>query len=98
MKRETERGITLGALSTVLIAMSIFLVLALVKIYLSNRIYFESRLTHKLEQDVAALKEENTLLQMRVETLKYKSRISDTIFTLDSDKPSNADTNVPLKE
>jgi cell division protein FtsL len=98
MRKERERGITLGALTIVLIAMSIILVLALIKIYLSNRIYFESRLTHMLEQEVAALREENTLLQMRVEKLKYKSQISDTIFSLDESKTENDIENLPQKE
>ena len=83
MKHDSHRGISGGVLAVTLIAMAILLVLALIKIYLSNHIYYESREIHALEQQVAALKEENTLLQMRVEKLQYKSQISDTIFTLD---------------
>ncbi len=83
MASTKERGITIGILSIALISMAIILALALIKIHLSNRIYYESRQTHLLEQEVAALKEENALLQMRVEKLKYKSQITDTIFTID---------------
>ncbi len=83
MSKHKEQGVTLGALSIALITMAIVLILALVKIQLGNRIYYESRQTHLLEQEVAALKEENALLQMRVEKLKYKSQITDTIFTID---------------
>ncbi len=83
MSKSKEQGVTLGALSIALIAMAIVLILALVKIDLSNRIYYESRQAHLLEQETAALKEENTLLQMRVEKLKYKSQIADTIFSID---------------
>ncbi len=85
MTTRKERGITFGVLSIALIAMTIILLLALIKIYLSNRIYYESRQTNLLERQAAALKEENALLHMRVETLKYKSQITDTIFTLDED-------------
>lgn len=85
MTSPQERGITLGVLSIALIAMAIVLILALVKIYLSNRIYYESRQTNRLERQVAALKEENALLHMRVEKLKYKSQIADTIFTIEDD-------------
>jgi cell division protein FtsL len=93
MASTKERGITVGILSIALIAMAIVLVLALIKIHLSNRIYYESRQTHLLEQEVAALKEENTLLQMRVEKLKYKSQIADTIFTIDeTDENGQEDT------
>ncbi len=91
MRDGKEQGISFGILTIVLTAMAIVLVLALIKIYLSNRIYVESREAHLLEQEVAALKEENTLLNMRVEKLKYKSQISDTIFTIE-EGPTADDT------
>jgi len=90
MNPRRESGISMGILSIALIAMTIILLLALIKIYLSNRIYYESRQANRLERQVAALKEENTLLHMRVEKLKYKSQIADTIFTMEEDaSPSN---------
>jgi cell division protein FtsL len=70
----------------VLTAMAIVLLLALVKIYLSHRIYYESRRINNLEREVAALREENTLLHMRVEKLKYKTQVTDTIFTLEENQ------------
>jgi cell division protein FtsL len=89
---KANHGITFGALSIALIAMSIILILALIKIYLNDRIYYESRQMHTLKQEAAALKEENILLQMRVEKLRYKSQITDTIFTLDdTDQPQGDD-------
>ena len=88
MPKRKEHGITFGALTITLIAMAIFLAMALIKIYLNNQIYYESRRIHSLEQEVAALKEEKTLLKMRVEKLQYKSQIADTIFTLDEPQPS----------
>ena len=91
MSTSNERGIPFDTLTITLIAMTIFLILALIKIYLSNQIYYESRRIHTLEQDVAALKEEKTLLKMRVEKLQYKSQITDTIFALD-DTPPPKDT------
>jgi len=92
MKHDSHRGISIGVLSVALIGMTILLVLALIKIYLSNHIYYESRQIHALDQQVAALKEENTLLQMRIEKLQYKSQISDTIFTLDETLPQEKGT------
>ncbi len=78
-----EKGITLGVLSIAIISMSIILVLALIKIYLSNKIYYESREVNLIEAEVAALKEENNILQMNVEQLKYKSQVTDKIFSID---------------
>jgi len=85
MKAHKSRGITLGTLSIALIAMTIVIMLAVLKIYLSNRIYYESRKINHLASEVAALREEHSILQMNVERLKYKSEVTDTIFTMDSD-------------
>lgn len=91
MKRRKPRGITPGTLSIALIAMTIVVMLAVVKVYLSNKIYYESRAINNLAAEVAALREEHSILQTNVERLKYKSEISDTIFTMDeeSDEDGN---------
>ncbi|WP_456456791.1 hypothetical protein [Nitratifractor sp.] len=85
MSRRPPRGITPGTLAIALIAMTIVVMLAGVKIYLSNRIYYESRALNKLDAEVAALREENSILKTNVERLKYKTEVTDTIFSLDDD-------------
>ncbi len=80
---QREKGITLSLLSIALISMAIILILALMKVYLSNQIYHESRKVNIIEAEVLALKEENNILQMNVEQLKYKSRIEDSIFSIE---------------
>ncbi|WP_456433909.1 hypothetical protein [Nitratifractor sp.] len=87
--RRSKRGITPGTFTIAVIAMTIVVMLALVKIYLSNQIYLESRTINTLTREVAALKEENAILKMHVEKLKYKSQITDTLFSLDDDDPGN---------
>ncbi|NKQ41944.1 MAG: hypothetical protein HF962_10315 [Sulfurovum sp.] len=81
-----EKGITLGILSIAIISMVIILILALMKVYLSNQIYHQSRKINLIEAEVAALKEENSILQMNTEQLKYKNRITDTIFSMEENK------------
>ena len=81
-----EKGITLGILSIAVISMAIVLILALIKVYLSNQIYHESREINLIEAEVAALKEEHSILQMNVEQLQYKNQITDTIFSMDENK------------
>ncbi len=83
MKHRPPRGITGGTLSIALIAMTIVVILALVKVYLSNRLYRESRTINNLSTEVAALKEEHSILQLHVQRLKYKIRIADTLFSLE---------------
>ena len=81
-----EKGISLGILSIAILSMAIILILALMKVYLSNQIYHESKKINLIEAEVAALKEEHNILQMNVEQLKYKSRITDTIFSMEDNK------------
>jgi cell division protein FtsL len=69
-------------LSVILIAMAITLILTLIKIYLSNQIYYESKKVNKLYRQVEALKAEKKILQQNVEALKFKNRVTDTIFVI----------------
>jgi len=75
-------GITFGMTSVVLMAMSIVLILALIKIYLSNQIYYESKNVNKMQREVAALKAEEVMLQQNVEALQFKNQVTDTIFVI----------------
>lgn len=87
--RKRMRGITGGTLTIALIAMTIVVMLAVIKVYLSNRIYHESRQINRLDSEVAALKEEHSILQTNVERLKYKIEIADTLFQLDNPAPTD---------
>ncbi len=64
----------------VIISVFIVLLLFLPKIYLRNTIYYESRKIDRLENQYAALREENRLLSRKVEALKVKNQILDTIY------------------
>ena len=84
--QQKEKGITLGILSIAMISMAIILILALMKVYLSNQIYHESKEINHIEAEVTALKEEHNILQMNVEQLKYKNQITDTIFSMEENR------------
>ncbi|HIP28409.1 MAG TPA: hypothetical protein EYG82_04465 [Sulfurovum sp.] len=81
-KIKQTNGITFGMTSVVLMAMSIVLILALIKIYLSNQIYYESKRVNKVQREVSALKAEAVMLQQNVEALKFKDQVTDTIFVI----------------
>jgi len=66
----------------VFISMSIVLILSMLKIYLSNQIYYESKKVNKIQREVEALKAENTILKQNVEALKFKNTVTDTIFVI----------------
>ena len=75
-------GITFGMVSVILIAMAIILILTTVKTYLSNQIYYESKVVNKIAGEVSALKAERIMLEQSVEALRFKNRVTDTIFTI----------------
>ncbi len=60
----------------------VFLVLMIVfpKIFINTQIYFKSREISTLSHEHDALQEENRLIRSKVESLKYKNEISDTMF------------------
>jgi len=81
-KKSPINGITFGMLMVIFIAMSIVLILTTIKIYLSNQIYYQSKVVNKIERQVEALKAENVILEQKVEGLKFKNRVTDTIFVI----------------
>ncbi|BCD60256.1 MULTISPECIES: hypothetical protein [unclassified Nitratiruptor] len=63
-----------------------FLVIAIIfalifpKIYISNQIYYKSRKINKLLDDYEILKEEHRLLQQKLEQIRFKNQVLDSIF------------------
>lgn len=60
----------------------IFLVLIVVfpKIFINTQIYFKSREISTLTHEHDALMEENRLIRAKVEQLRYKHKVLDTLF------------------
>jgi len=81
-KIKKENGITVGMVTVIFMAVSIVLILTMIKIYLSNQIYYESKVVNSMKREVAALKAESMMLKQNVEALKYKSQVADTIFVI----------------
>ena len=81
--RSKENGITFGMISVILMAVTIVLILAMIKIYTSNQIYYESKNVNNMQREIEALKAEKKVLKRSVEALKFKNRVTDTIFELD---------------
>ncbi|AKF25330.1 hypothetical protein YH65_07950 [Sulfurovum lithotrophicum] len=84
VKKKRPDGITWKMVMIILISISIVLILAGIKIYLSNQIYYESKEVNKMQREVSALKAEKVLLEQNIEALKFKNRVTDTIFILDN--------------
>jgi cell division protein FtsL len=84
-KKPIPNGITFGMISVVVMTVSIILILTMIKIYLSNQIYYESKKVNKMQREVEALKAEKIILQQNVEALKFKNRVTDTIFVINEE-------------
>jgi len=84
VKQKAPNGITFKMVMIILISVTIVLILSTIKIYLSNQIYYESKRVNKIEREVSALKAERVLLEQQIEALKFKNRVTDTIFILDN--------------
>ena len=82
-KKKIPNGITFGMVWVIIIAMVIVLILTTIKTYLSNQIYYESKVVNKMHREVLVLKSEKVMLEQSVESLKFKNRVTDTIFRLD---------------
>ncbi len=50
------------------------------KIYIANQIYYKSRKINKLLDDYEILKEEHRLLQQKLEYIRFKNQVLDSIF------------------
>ena len=64
----------------VLLAIVLVVMLFFPKIYLAKHIYYKSRDIAKLQVEYNTLKEENRDIEAKVEQIKYKNKIADTMF------------------
>lgn len=73
---------TMGPIFLRNVFVGIFLVLIIVfpKIFINTQIYFKSREISTLSHEHDALKEENRLIRAKVEELRYKHKVLDTLF------------------
>ena len=81
-KASKANGISFGMVSVIVMGVSMALILSMLKIYLSNQIYYESKNVNNIQREVEALKAENSILKQNVEALKFKNRVTDTIFVI----------------
>ncbi len=63
-----------------IVLMGSVIVLSIIKIYLSNQIYYESRRINYIQREVSALKEENIMLENQLQRQKFKNCVSDIDF------------------
>ena len=77
---KAEENLSFKLLMIVVLLIFAALSILLPKIYIKNQIYYVSRDISKRYSEYSALKEENKFLKQKVESMKFKNQVLDTIF------------------
>ena len=77
---DKEENLDFKFLLLVYLSLTIALCIILPKIYIKNQIYYISRDIHKLYSENSILKEENTYLKQKLESIRFKNQVLDSVF------------------
>ncbi|MEA1916108.1 MAG: hypothetical protein U9N42_01110 [Campylobacterota bacterium] len=72
--------IDFNTLVKVILTTTLVLIVLFPKIYLQSQIYYKSKQITILKREYDSLKEENKIIKAKVEAIKFKNQILDTIF------------------
>jgi hypothetical protein len=75
----TRKGLSLRFLIGMLMTFGIAWALLFPKIYLHNTIYYKSRKIATLQREYQTLEEENRAIKRRVEAIRFKNQVLDTL-------------------
>ncbi|MDX1809086.1 MAG: hypothetical protein R3331_06070 [Sulfurospirillaceae bacterium] len=75
-----EKNLDFKLLLTVYLSIFVGLLVILPNIYIKNEIYYISRNISKLSSEYSVLQEENRFLKQKVENIKFKNQVLDTVF------------------
>ena len=75
-----KKDINLKYLLQLLLIMALVFVALFPKMFLQHEIYYKSREIAKMQREYESLKEENEIINAKVEAIKFKNQILDTIF------------------
>ena len=84
-KNKQPNGVTFKLFFMTILIMGTVISLSVIKIYLANQIYYESRRINYIQRELSALKEENVMLQNQLQAQKFKNCISDVNFYTEFD-------------
>ena len=62
------------------LSLAIAFSIVLPKIYIKNQIYYISRDIHKLYSENSILEEENKYLKQKLESIRFKNQVLDSVF------------------
>jgi cell division protein FtsL len=79
-EQKREKNIDFKTLLLVYLALGVAFLVILPKVYIKNQIYYISRDINKLDTEYSILEEENRYLKQKVESIKFKNQILDSVL------------------
>ncbi|NOX15168.1 MAG: hypothetical protein GXP61_03930 [Epsilonproteobacteria bacterium] len=79
-ENKKEKNLDFKLLVIVYLSILVGLLVILPKIYIKNQIYYTSRNISKISSEYSVLLEENRFLKQKVEYIKFKNQVLDTVF------------------
>ena len=77
---DQEKNLDFKFLLLIYLSLAVAFSIILPKIYIKNQIYNISRDIHKLYSENSILKEENTYLKQKLESIRFKNQVLDSVF------------------
>ncbi len=77
---DKEKNLDFKFLLLIYLSLAVAFSIILPKIYIKNQIYYISRDIHKLYSENSILKEENTYLKQKLESIRFKNQVLDSVF------------------
>jgi len=77
---DKEKNLDFKFLLLIYLSLAVAFSIILPKIYIKNQIYYISRDIHKLYSEDSILKEENTYLKQKLESIRFKNQVLDSVF------------------
>ncbi len=79
-EQNKEQNIEFKFLMLVYLTMLVAFLIILPKIYIKNQIYYISRDISKLHSQYEVLSEENRILKQKLESIRFKNQVLDSVF------------------
>lgn len=79
-EQRREKNLDFKFLLLVYLSIAVAFLIVLPKIYIKNQIYYISRDINKLYSEYSILKEENIHLKQKLESIRFKNQILDSVF------------------
>ena len=79
-EQKKEKNLDFKFLLLIYLSLAVGFSIILPKIYIKNQIYYISRDINKLYSNYSILKEENRYLKQKLESIRFKNQVLDSVF------------------